>query len=238
MTSHRTADDGPTVLPEQGNATIAFARAPKMLHPDGSTGKPLGQCRGWVPSRPPEDGIYGYATDDVFFLEVRSHCDLAMCRRCRAVACMRVESCLELLQLIAGQRALLAHVQKPIRAETHGHGLYHGHACVLVAIGLHRCAFWTRSAPMGRSSSSSANWRHSHATSRKAALLSCRSSCSRPTRSPQTRQSAGARLSQLGTRDGMGCAIANVATARGHRGIATARKIAGPINATLVAARE
>jgi hypothetical protein len=54
------------LLPGQGNAAIAFARAPKMLHPDGSTGKPLGQCRGWVPSRPPEDGIYGYATDDVF----------------------------------------------------------------------------------------------------------------------------------------------------------------------------
>ena len=27
-------------------------------------------CSGWVPSKKPEGGIYGYATDDIFFLEV------------------------------------------------------------------------------------------------------------------------------------------------------------------------
>jgi hypothetical protein len=30
----------------------------------------LGQCTGWVPSNPPSGGYYGYATDDIFFLEV------------------------------------------------------------------------------------------------------------------------------------------------------------------------
>lgn len=29
----------------------------------------LGVCSGWVPSKKPEGGIYGYATDDIFYLE-------------------------------------------------------------------------------------------------------------------------------------------------------------------------
>ena len=57
------------LLPGQRSSTIRFARAPKSLDPDGE--KPLGQCRGWVPRRKPAGGIYGYATDDIFYLEVR-----------------------------------------------------------------------------------------------------------------------------------------------------------------------
>jgi len=26
-------------------------------------------CSGWVPGKKPEGGIYGYATDDIFYLE-------------------------------------------------------------------------------------------------------------------------------------------------------------------------
>ena len=57
-------------LPGQLTPTILFARAPKTLDPAGSTGKPLGQCRGWVPPQRPAAGIYGYATDDIFYLDV------------------------------------------------------------------------------------------------------------------------------------------------------------------------
>ena len=57
-------------LPGQQTATIRFARAPGELDPTGSTGKPLGQCRGWTPPKRPESGVFGYATDDIFYLEV------------------------------------------------------------------------------------------------------------------------------------------------------------------------
>ena len=57
-------------LPGQVYPTLMFARAPKDLAPDGSTGKPLGQCGGWVPNKRPEGGVFGYATEDVFYLEV------------------------------------------------------------------------------------------------------------------------------------------------------------------------
>jgi len=57
-------------LPGQLSPTIRFARAPKTLDPDGATGKPLGQCKGWVPPERPSTGVYGYATDDIFYLEV------------------------------------------------------------------------------------------------------------------------------------------------------------------------
>jgi len=57
-------------LPGQGSNVILFARAPNSLDPDDPN-KPLGQCRGWVPDWPkPAGGVYGYATDDIFFLEV------------------------------------------------------------------------------------------------------------------------------------------------------------------------
>ena len=44
-----------------------FARAPDSLAPDGSTGKPLGRCGGFIERR---RGPAGYATDDIFYLEV------------------------------------------------------------------------------------------------------------------------------------------------------------------------
>jgi len=56
-------------LPGQNSMTILFARAPSSLDPAGSTGKPLGEMKGWVPPQVPEGG-YGYATDDIFYLEV------------------------------------------------------------------------------------------------------------------------------------------------------------------------
>ena len=59
------------LLPGQQSKIIRFAIAPKSLDPSGEkTGKPLGKCRGWVPDKRPTGGIYGYATDDIFFLEV------------------------------------------------------------------------------------------------------------------------------------------------------------------------
>ena len=58
------------MLPGQGTPAIRFATAPSSLDPAGATGKPLGQCKGWVPSTPPTGGVYGFATDDIFFLEV------------------------------------------------------------------------------------------------------------------------------------------------------------------------
>lgn len=57
-------------LPSQGGRTIVFAIAPGTLDPSGATGKPLGQCKGWVPGQRPAGGVYGYATDDIFYLEL------------------------------------------------------------------------------------------------------------------------------------------------------------------------
>ena len=57
------------LLPGQGNSGIRFAKAPKTLDPSGSTGKPLDECCGWVPNQV-NGGVYGYATDDIFYLEV------------------------------------------------------------------------------------------------------------------------------------------------------------------------
>ena len=60
------------LLPGQGSQEIKFGYQPSSLRPDGATGKPLGQCHGWVPEEPPAGDIYGFATDDIFYLEVRS----------------------------------------------------------------------------------------------------------------------------------------------------------------------
>lgn len=57
-------------LPGQGNRKMIFAIRPSKLDPSGATGKPLGQCKGWVPGQVPVGGVYGYATDDIFYLEV------------------------------------------------------------------------------------------------------------------------------------------------------------------------
>ena len=57
-------------LPYQGGRKMIFAVAPNALDPSGATGKPLGQCKGWVPDQRPAGGVYGYATDDIFYLEL------------------------------------------------------------------------------------------------------------------------------------------------------------------------
>jgi len=61
-------------LPGQGtkydgtrDRTIKFAKAPGTL--ELVRNNRLGVCSGWVPSKKPEGGIYGYATDDIFYLE-------------------------------------------------------------------------------------------------------------------------------------------------------------------------
>jgi len=58
------------LLPGQSSRVIKFAYQPSRLRPDGKEGKPFGQCQGWVPDRPPTGGVYGFATDDIFYLEV------------------------------------------------------------------------------------------------------------------------------------------------------------------------
>ena len=54
-------------LPGQGGSAIKFAKAPHTL--ELVRNNRLGVCSGWVPARKPEGGIYGYATDDIFYLE-------------------------------------------------------------------------------------------------------------------------------------------------------------------------
>jgi len=53
---------------------IAHSRPARLsawwLWPDGQSGKAVGQCCGWVPNQRPKNGIYGYATDDIFYLEI------------------------------------------------------------------------------------------------------------------------------------------------------------------------
>ena len=58
------------LLPGQKARRIVFAQAPNSVAPDGSTGKPLGVCGGWTPPGAPKGGIFGYATEDIFYLEV------------------------------------------------------------------------------------------------------------------------------------------------------------------------
>jgi len=59
------------LLPGQRSNIIRFATPPIDLDPTGlESGKPLGQCRGWLPPVRPRGWNFGYATDDVFFLEV------------------------------------------------------------------------------------------------------------------------------------------------------------------------
>ena len=51
----------------QGGKTIKFAKAPHTL--DLARNNRLGVCSGWVPDSRPKGGIYGYSTDDIFYLE-------------------------------------------------------------------------------------------------------------------------------------------------------------------------
>jgi len=55
---------------QQGLANVKFAKKPSVLYPHGFTGKPIDSCCGWVPWNKPTGGVYGYATDDIFYLEV------------------------------------------------------------------------------------------------------------------------------------------------------------------------
>jgi len=55
-------------LPGQGSNTVLFATSPNSLDPKPSSSRPLGQCGGWKPDRPPPGG-YGYANFDIFYLE-------------------------------------------------------------------------------------------------------------------------------------------------------------------------
>eukprot|EP00908_Phaeocystis_cordata_P021789 Transcript_4176.p1 GENE.Transcript_4176~~Transcript_4176.p1 ORF type:complete len:493 (-),score=73.84 Transcript_4176:23-1297(-) len=54
-------------LPGQGGSSIVFAKAPNTL--DLSRSNRLGVCSGWVPNKRPAGGVFGYATDDIFYLE-------------------------------------------------------------------------------------------------------------------------------------------------------------------------
>ena len=92
-------------LPYQGSKKMIFAVAPSELDPSGATGKPLGQCKGWVPGRRPQGGIYGYATDDVR-LEAGSNSRSTQATRfprmlpCRGLASRRVCPCAAVLAQI------------------------------------------------------------------------------------------------------------------------------------------
>lgn len=59
-------------LPGQGGVGMRFAYAPMDLDLNayGGAGKELGHCRGWKPDYMPQGCPDGYATDDIFFLEV------------------------------------------------------------------------------------------------------------------------------------------------------------------------
>ena len=60
-------------LPGQGSSEIKFSRAPSTLQPGGGSGKPVGRCCGWTPENMhPRGGVFGYATDDIFYLEAVS----------------------------------------------------------------------------------------------------------------------------------------------------------------------
>jgi len=54
-------------LPGQFGAGMQFATPPRELDPDDAGGKGLGDCSGYVE---PGRGEYGYATVDIYFLEV------------------------------------------------------------------------------------------------------------------------------------------------------------------------
>eukprot|EP00966_Prymnesium_polylepis_P331039 7386611-Prymnesium_polylepis.1 len=56
------------MLPGQAGRTVRFSFPPGALDPAGE--RPLGQCRGWHPERVPETGRFGFANDDIFYLEV------------------------------------------------------------------------------------------------------------------------------------------------------------------------
>jgi len=59
------------LLPGQGGRVVRFARQPSDLSVHGEGGyKALGRCGGWRPPDVDGDCSEGFATDDIFFLEV------------------------------------------------------------------------------------------------------------------------------------------------------------------------
>lgn len=55
-------------LPGQRTPQIVFSKAPREMDPGPESDKPFGQCRGWRDRN--DDCENGYATDDIFFLEL------------------------------------------------------------------------------------------------------------------------------------------------------------------------
>lgn len=55
-------------IPAQGESAVMFATSPSSLDPDGA--RSVGKCAGWRPdARYMPDGGYGYANEDIFYLE-------------------------------------------------------------------------------------------------------------------------------------------------------------------------
>ena len=60
-------------LPGQTSNTMIFSKAPKDLDPSASSYKPFGECRGFREQKAISTDPHcsrGYATDDIYFLEV------------------------------------------------------------------------------------------------------------------------------------------------------------------------
>ena len=60
-------------LPGQRSSTIVFSKAPRELDPSPTSGKPFGECRGFREQKAIQSDPHcsrGYATDDIYFLEV------------------------------------------------------------------------------------------------------------------------------------------------------------------------
>ena len=58
------------LIPGQKDRKIVFAIEPRGVTPDGSNGRKLGVCGGWTPAKTPIGGAFGYATEDIFYLEI------------------------------------------------------------------------------------------------------------------------------------------------------------------------
>ena len=57
------------LIPAQGDSAVLFATSPSSLEPNGVE-RPVGKCAGWRPDgNDVPDGGFGYANDDIFYLE-------------------------------------------------------------------------------------------------------------------------------------------------------------------------
>ena len=75
-------------LARQDSRQIIFAYAPKDLDTRGGRG--FDQCHGYNPNG---CGDYGYANDDIYFLEVRAHRYASRTRRTREACCASAAPC-------------------------------------------------------------------------------------------------------------------------------------------------